>query len=134
VFTDAFGWVDPAVERFCLVDCTRVEACFLSFQKAAALRNENCVLIVRGDGINRYVLQNVFSSLPFPTHYILVSRLKGSPMNDTAVPRSPAPVSLQRLIIRIRFVYAQPVALTGFPSQSAVVEVRHFYLGVQSLW
>jgi hypothetical protein len=35
VFTDAVVWVDPAVERFCLVDRARVEACVLSFEKGA---------------------------------------------------------------------------------------------------
>ena len=84
------------------MDRARVEACFLFFQKGAALRNENCVSIVRVGGINRYVVQDVFSSLSVPTHYVFVGRLKGSPMNDTAVPRSLAPVSLQQLINRIR--------------------------------
>ena len=87
-----------AVERFCLMDRARVEACFLSFQKGTTLRNENCVSIVRVCGINPYVLQNVYSSLSLPTHYVLVGRLKRSPMNDTAVPRSLAPMSLQQLI------------------------------------
>ena len=96
MFTHAVGWVGPAVERFCPVDCARVEACFLSFQEGATLRNENSMSIVRVRGVNRYVLQDVFSSLSLPTHYILVGRLKGSPMNDTAVPRPLAPVPLQR--------------------------------------
>ena len=86
VFTYVVVWVDPAVEGFGLMDRARVEACFLSFQKGAALRDENCVLIVRVSGINRYMLQDVFSSLPFPTHYVLVGRLKGSPKNGTAIP------------------------------------------------
>jgi hypothetical protein len=102
VFTHTVVWVDPAVERFCLMDRARVEACFLSFQKGATLRNENCVSIVRVSGINRYVLQNVYSSLSLPTHYVLVGRLKRSPMNDTAIPRSLAPISLQQLISQIR--------------------------------
>ena len=79
-----------------------MEACFLSFQEGATLRNENSVSIVRVAGINRYVLQNVFSSLSLPTHYVFVGRLKRSPMNDAAVPRSLAPVSLQQLINKIR--------------------------------
>jgi hypothetical protein len=84
------------------MDRARVEACFLSFQEGATLRNENCVSIVRVGGINRYVLQDVFSSLFLPTRYVFVGRLKRSPMNDTAVPRSLAPVSLQQLFNRIR--------------------------------
>lgn len=80
------------------MDHARVEACFLSFQKWATLCNENRVSIVRVSGVNRYVLQDVLSSLSLPSHYILVGRLKGSPKNDTAVPRSLAPVSLQYLI------------------------------------
>ena len=102
VFTHAVVWIDPAVERLCLMDRARVEACFLSFQKGATLRYENCVLIVRVSGINRYVLQDVFSSLPLPTHYVLVGHLKRAPMNNAAVSRSLAPVSLQQLIIQIR--------------------------------
>jgi hypothetical protein len=102
VFTHAIVWVHPAVERFCLMDHARVEACFLSFQKGATLRKENSVSIVRVSGINRYVFQDVFSSLSLPTHYVFVGRLKRPPMNDTAVPRSLAPVSLQQLINRIR--------------------------------
>ena len=102
VFTHAVVWVDPAVERFCLLDRARVEACFLSFQEGATLRNENSVSIVRVSGINRYVLQDVSSSLSLPTQYVLVGRLKRPPMNDTAVPRSLALVSLQQLINRIR--------------------------------
>ena len=87
----------------------------MPFQKGAALRNENSVSIVRVSGINRYVLQDVFSSLPFPTHYVLVGRLKGSPMNDTAVPRSLAPVSLQQLINRIRPYPADKLERYGIP-------------------
>ena len=102
MFTHAVVWVDPAVERFCLMNSARVEACFLSFQKGATLRNENCVSIVRVGGINRYVLQDVSPSLSLPTHYVFVGRLKRSPMNDAAVPRSRALVSLQQLINRIR--------------------------------
>ena len=68
MFTDVLRWVDPAVERFGLMGRARVEACALSFEKGATLRNENSILIVRGDGINRYVLPKVFSSLPLPTH------------------------------------------------------------------
>ena len=98
MFTHAAVWVDAAVEWFCLMDRARVEACFLSFQKGATLRKENCVSIVRVSGINGYVLQNVYSSLSPPTHYVLVGRLKRSPMNDTAIPRLHAPVSLQQLI------------------------------------
>ena len=101
VFTHAVVWIGSAVERFCLMDRARVEACFLSFQKGATLCNENCVSIVRVSGVNRYVLQDVFSPLSLPTHYILVGRLKGSPKNDTTVPRPSAPVSLQYLINRI---------------------------------
>jgi len=103
VFTHAVARVDPAVERLCLMDRARVEACLLSFQKGATLRNENCVLM-RVSGINRYVLQDVFSSLHLPTHYVLVGRLKRAPVNDTAVPRSLARV--QRLNIRIRLYRA----------------------------
>jgi hypothetical protein len=102
VFTHAVVWVDTAVERFCLMDHARVEACFLSFQKGATLRNENSVSIVRVSGINRYVLQNVYSSLSLPTHDVLVGRLKRTPMNDTAVPRPLAPVPPQQLTNQIR--------------------------------
>jgi len=102
VFTHAVGWVGPAVERFCLVYRARVEARFLSFQEGATLRNENSVSIVSVRGINCYVLQDVFSSLSLPTHHVFVGRLKRSPMNDTAVPRPFALMSLQQLINLIR--------------------------------
>ena len=100
------------------MDRARVEACFLSFQKGATLRNENCVSIVRVSGINRYVVQDVFSSLSVPTHYVFVGRLKRSPMNDTAVPRSLAPVSLQQSINRIRPYAADKLGRSGIPGQS----------------
>lgn len=61
------------------MDRARVDARFLSFQEGATLRNENCVSIVRVGEINRYVLQDVFSSLSFPTHYVFVGRLKRGP-------------------------------------------------------
>lgn len=96
MFTLAVGWVDPAVERFRLLYRARVEARFLSFQEGATLRNENSVSIVRVSGINRYVLQDVSSSLPLPTHHVLVGRLKRPPMNNAAVTRPLAPVSLQQ--------------------------------------
>ena len=79
----------------------RVEASFLSSQKGATLCNENCASIVRVSGVDRYVLQDVFSSLSLPTHHIFVGRLKGSPVNDTAVPRPLASMFLQHLINRI---------------------------------
>jgi len=97
------------------MDRARVEACFLFFQKGATLRKENCVWIVRVGGINRYVVQDVFSSLSVPTHYVFVGRLKRSPMNDTAVPRSLAPVSLQQLINRIRPYPADKLERSGIP-------------------
>ena len=102
MFTHAVGWVGPAVEGFGLMDRARVEACLLSFQEGATLRNENSVSIMRVTGINRYMLQDISSSLSLPTQYILVGRLKKPPMNDTAVPRPLAPVSLQQLTNRNR--------------------------------
>ena len=84
----------------------------MSFQEGAALGDENCVLIVRVSGVNgRCVLQDVFSSLSFPAHYVLVSRLKGPPMNQAAVPRSLARVYLQQSITGFRSV----IACIGFP-------------------
>ena len=106
VFTHAVGWVGPAVEGFGLMDRARVEACLLPFQEGATLRNENSVSIMRVTGINRYVLQNVYSSFPLPTHYVLVGRLKRPPKNDTAVPRPLAPVSLQQSTNQIRLYAA----------------------------
>ena len=89
------------------MDRARVEARFLPFQEGATLRNENSVSIMRVSGINRYMLQDISSSLSLPTQYILVGCLKRSPMNDTAVPRPLAPVSLVRQMETFATIYAE---------------------------
>jgi hypothetical protein len=99
------------------MDRARIEAFLLFLQEGATLRNENSVPIMRISGINRYLLQNVYSSFPLPTHYVLVGRLKRSPMNDTAVPRPLAPVSLQQLTNQIP-QYAADTRMIRYPQRT----------------